>query len=717
MACIIRTVLLEMFPQGLPEWCTPFLRGIQQLGIENVVEEEVVDEGEEEDEDADDASIQSTPSGSPLSEADSMDHVSGSGQASAMKEVSEEQGMEQEEVETAEANFRAVSMDRRNSRTSGPSNIDFKRALQAILLSDGQEVLPYEWLAYTKMLSEDWPVARETLQKALELEPWNKAILFRLSSCYERERNYIKSYDIMHRAMQLAPYDERDLYQLHFARLAERSKDMKANTFREDPFELLPLEVTLNIMELGLEMDDYFVLRSSWGLAINGTDVMSDVAQSKRQLWLARSKEHITSLAFRGFNCTAIDKVPAAFMKQMNEVKHLELSVSERNVLLRFAYRLDERIGTLETLRLSGQATKGGGGGRNWHASHVKDLCFSFVKEDAANDLQTLEVYNLDLGTKSWFNPIVDRQYCTQVARARTVVMYPSLTRLSVKGCNVDNAYDVTLFNADRGPPILEYQCDAIHVVLRGAPALEYLEANFQWRLSQHPAPPGLGQRITLSNLHSAIMPPPSLWCVDILAPNLRSLAFKTPAGFDYRLYQALNGTRQKPLIPEVLDSPVRLENIPHLRSLELVCCDRDSELRLEKWIQHLSSLTKLTIRSLGGDPWPKASNSAIPDQRAVVNVVRMLTEHPEWCPNLQDLELDRCFATGSSLIELVQTREKSKVCVNLERLALSNNMTISKKAITVLQKELPTFHQDEKLETRVAKRTPKEYKKDTFKK
>lgn len=614
------------------------------------------------------------------------------------------------------------------------TGIHYPSRLQAILLSDGQETLPYAWLAYTQMQSEEWSIARETLQDALKLEPWSTPLLYRLSACYERERNYIEACDIMQRAMQLTPYDEREPYRLHFARLTERSKDMKGNTSREDPFDMLPLEVVLNIMEEGLEMDDDFVLRASWvcqrwrhilvyncpklweGLTISSADLRSDVAHSKRQIWLARSKEHISSLTFRGFNCGASRKIPATFMKQMNEVQHLTLSVSDRKVLSNFAWKLDNRIGPLKTLRLSGQATKNSGAGGVWRAWELKDLCFSFVKQDAKDDLKIVELHKLDLGESKWSNRVIDRQYWDEISRARTVSMYPSLKRLSVKGCTIDNAYDVNLFVTTHRLPILEYQCDPVHMTLRGTPALEDLEVDIQWRRDNHPAGPGLGRRITLLNLSAATVPPPSLWCVDILAPNLQSLIFKTPSGFDSKTFDELNGIHQKPLIPEVIDSPIRLETLPNLRTLELVCYERDSESRLEKWIPHLSSLTKLTLRSLGGNPWPKESNSAIPDQRASVNIVRMLTEHPEWCPNLQDLELERCFATGNNLVELVRTRKRSSICASLERLAVSQNITLGKNPIAVLRKELPVFQQGEKLEPKIAKRQPKEYKKDTFK-
>ncbi|KAJ9111758.1 hypothetical protein QFC22_006417 [Naganishia vaughanmartiniae] len=720
MPCIVKTVLQERFPDGLPAWCPPLLKGIHQLDNVNSREDKA-DGGEE------DGVIEEVEKERAASSCSSLSDISDeySESEECGSDAEEDQNMEEEDPEeedgeqTPELNFR-----------------------KAILLSD-KEPLPYIWLAYVQMESEEWPQARQSLQQALDLAPFTTPLLFRLSTCFERERNYIEAHKVMECAIKLTPHDQRDFYELHFARLAERAKDMKENTYREDPFEMLPLEVVLNIMEIGLELDDNFVLRSSWvcqgwrriliqnspelwqGLAITSRDVTENVAQSKKQTWLARSKEKLTSLSFREFNCTNADKLPVAFMKQMDGVKHLSISCSERNVLSYFSWKLDGRIGNLESLRLTGGATKTGKGrGQRWQPNQLKDICFSFAKKDARDDLHTIEVHNLELGTNHWYNTLVDDRYCAQTAKTRTRVLYPRLKRLSVRACSIDNGYDAELFSNDHGTSVLKYQCDPVHTTLRGSPALEYLEATVRWKggsysaLHTHPAGPDLGRRITLSNLQTAIVPPPSLWCVDILAPTLKSLTYKTPAGFDFKTYNQLSDNQQKPLIPEVIHSPMRLETLPNLQELELVCYERDSELRLEKWMQHLASLTKLTIRSLGGDPWPKVSDtSSIPDQRAAVNVVRMLTEHLEWCPILREIELERCFATGSSLIELVRTRKRSSICVNLEGLTLSRNLTLTKNAVTVLRKELSHFQQGAKLEPKVVKRVPKEYKKDSFKK
>ncbi|KAJ9102013.1 hypothetical protein QFC19_004938 [Naganishia cerealis] len=94
--------------------------------------------------------------------------------------------------------------------------------------------------------------------------------------------------------------------------------------------------------------------------------------------------------------------------------------------------------------------------------------------------------------------------------------------------------------------------------------------------------------------------------------------------------------------------------------------------------------------------------------------VVQMLIDHPEWCPKLRDLELDGCFATEYSLAQLVRTRQRSPLCVSLERLVLENSLKLGENALAVLRNELPCFHQGEPPGVRIS--PPHEYLRDDFK-
>ncbi|KAJ9102009.1 hypothetical protein QFC19_004934 [Naganishia cerealis] len=124
MTFVIRTVLLERFPEGLPGWSLPLLEGIQQLGVETVQGLEAENGMEEVTRD------ERTPSSSPLSGSSSMMDLSS---VETEDNVKEEPPEEAEGEQTAEQHFR-----------------------KAIMLSKGREALPYIWLAYLYMQSEDW---------------------------------------------------------------------------------------------------------------------------------------------------------------------------------------------------------------------------------------------------------------------------------------------------------------------------------------------------------------------------------------------------------------------------------------------------------------------------------------------------------------------------------------------------------------------------------
>ncbi|KAJ9093205.1 hypothetical protein QFC21_006522 [Naganishia friedmannii] len=706
----MRTVLDERYPQGLPEWCQTFLEGIQKLGLEDLQGEEKANVSKGED--AAEARNQRSPPGSPLSELSSLDYES-NGEADAEQNIVVDEMMEEDAVEqTAESKFQ-----------------------RAILLSESKEALPFIWLAYTQMQLENWALARQTLQQAVKLEPWNTAILFRLSSCLEKERNYIEACNVMERALQLTPYDQRDPYRTHFARLSEQSDEMKANVFRGDPFDLLPLEVIINIMRMGATLDDNFLLKSTWvcqrwrntlvnscpelwqTLAISNADVKNGVANSRRLTWLARSNEHITALTLRDLNCTSAQKLPAAFKNQLKDLQHLTISATEHAVLSRISWKFAKYIGALQSLTIT--TARGTRASRRAlygiSAEGAEDLCFGLVRTEFRDSLLAIEVQDMSFSKlSSWGNQLLDsNNYRIHPIRTGNETSYPKLKRLLLKRCAFDNAYDPLIFSIVNGRQLLEYQCDPLHAALRRSPDLESLEVDPKLR-SVQAAWPGLAKRITLSKLTTAILPPPSLWSIDILAPNLKCLSFRAPHSFGSSSYDRLEESRQRPLIPTIEDSPVPLATLSNLENAEFVCYKHDTGAILQEWISRLSNVEILTIRSLGGHPWPGTSAaSASPDERATCTVVQMLIDHPEWCPKLCNLQLDRCFAPGNSLVELVRVRNQSSVCVRLERLSLTSTLRLSTNALAVLRKELPRFCKGQVLVANIIQ--PKEYLKDNF--
>lgn len=102
------------------------------------------------------------------------------------------------------------------------------------------------------MQNEEWRKARAPAVKAVQLEPFNPSSALLLSLCYENEREYVKAYDCFLKGMSLITPLERNSHSDKQARLREQAEDMAANVIRKDPFEVLPLELIIHIMKIGL---------------------------------------------------------------------------------------------------------------------------------------------------------------------------------------------------------------------------------------------------------------------------------------------------------------------------------------------------------------------------------------------------------------------------------------------------------------------------------
>lgn len=605
-------------------------------------------------------------------------------------------------------------------------------------MSEEKEALPYTWLAHLQTQCEKWTQARETLCKA----PLNTQVLCRLSAAYEREKNYVKAFETLQFAHQLIPDDnERAAYAARLQRLSEQARDMKANVIREDPFEILPLEVVINIMQIGQGVKDDFILKSSWvnrkwrqtltkhcpelwrTVVLSSREVKSKVAGAKVLTWHIRSQQQTNAWVLRDINVSTVKFLLPQLRNMVCNIKHLAMSVTDEAVLEKFAEKLRDHIPSLESLTLklivSRRRSFGSwrGKARRLFMSHERDLCFLVIKPDLRYELQSIEIHDASFARQEYpCEGFVNRSYIRSLNldSDADIVPYRSLRRLIVRHCDFDNNYDANLFvSSGERPPALEYQCDPLHTALRGAPALEYLSVETKWdyRYAGKPAWPGLGQRITLSQLKTAILPPPCLWSIDIMAPNLTTLRFRTPEYLYAESYDQLEESRRNPLIPAIQDSPVLLETLPQLQEVELVCYIYDLKSRLEEWISLLSSVKRLTIRCFGGNPWHATKPTPdIPDQRASFNVLKMLIEHPEWCPKLEGLELVRCFAPGNELVQLVRTRKRSSSCVALKQLSVLKSLILSGKAQRVLHNEVPCFRASSTYEQQ-----PFGYQRDNF--
>lgn len=238
----------------------------------------------------------------------------------------------------------------------------------------------------------------------------------------------------------------------------------------------------------------------------------------------------------------------------------------------------------------------------------------------------------------------------------------------------------------------MKYQADVLHTTLRGSSAIEHLEVTYDWH-ARMPEQTCFDQPITLTNLSSAILPPPSIWRIDITAPNLESIAFKLPLGFNIYAHDLLIFEERLPMIPAIADTPVTDASLSTLKSAEFACYTLDDISRLELWVFRLSSITKLVIRNAASTPYPQSAvMPADLDDRTSFQAVRMLRDNPEWCPALVELELEKCLASGKTLVEYVRLRTRTAGCAALEGLTLKKCSKLSEKAKLVLAQEISCF-------------------------
>jgi hypothetical protein len=222
------------------------------------------------------------------------------------------------------------------------------------------------------------------------------------------------------------------------------------------------------------------------------------------------------------------------------------------------------------------------------------------------------------------------------------IAQYPSLRRLCVLDCVFKHVYAVSAADGIEDRRV-RYQADELHTTLRGAPGLEYLEVTTDW-LARMPAQTRFDLPIVMQSLKTAILPPPSLWRIDVIAPNLEALGFRLPAGYRLDAHEAVLREEQLPMIPDINDSPISEPSITTLQSAEFASCAQDDSRRLETWLSRLQNITRLGLHSVGKSPYPKpAVVFEQVEDRISYRIVGLLKDHPHYCPDMVELYLEGC--------------------------------------------------------------------------
>lgn len=496
---------------------------------------------------------------------------------------------------------------------------------------------------------------------------------------------------------------------------AQQATAVQRSDDRRDPFEVLPLEVMIIIMQHGLEKDRYFALRNSWvsklwrstlndscpGLwgtfTTSARDMKKKSNSDKRKAWVLRSAGRFIIVRLDKLTLGNIGRLPKSLAKQFQSVQHLSIEGQTPSVIQRFVktHTPDIAFPRLKYLTIKGSVDREGRRVHNRMRGEIpagQPIHCDIIGPAAREVLESLTVESMYY------------QRGESVVAGRTIApleihRFPALKELRVRDCVMDYSYPSSRpLAAGEG----EYQHDPVHDLLRGADQLESLEislfpsldSDIRNRVPQ----PQRSRRVQMPHLSSATIPPPAVWAIDFLAPQLESLILAT------EFHRS-----DVPLVPDFEETPVPFERIGKLKVVELVCDGADYIAPLKAWLVQLDSVTKLAVRNLQphnnvpeNHQYESESESGAgdvsqddhdpdfgQDNRASMRLTKLLADSPELCPKMTELQFHGCYTNGKSLIDWLRKRKALKECANIDRIVLHPTTPLSRKALAALQAEV----------------------------
>jgi hypothetical protein len=594
-------------------------------------------------------------------------------------------------------------------------------SLQAIELSHGQNILPFIWFTDHYMRKSNWTKALDPALKATHLDPLNPASLIRLSVCYEHTREYVKAYDSLRSGMAMMPPSEKEMLADRLGRLRENARDMAANIVRRDPFDVMPLELIISIMKFGLMDHRDFVLNCSsvnrrwretlvhkcpelWGTLTFNWKQMSDKRfDGKIDEWIKRcdKKPEVVEI-INAMPAVGIGKIPKALQGVFTDVKTLRMEVKDNKAIQRFIEKFKDTFCQLEHLRMHG-------GDIEQFKLDVEthpDLDCGLLDTRSDEHLKSVDISNVDfrdcyLKEYNQIGGLYFRQRDQARSRKRR---YPALESLVITGCKFDTASNrgmLELYDEEIGPfgydervgdPKPEepepkngrYKTCPLHAMLRAAPNLRFLKIVCDAKMvngrdvgTQTQPPPNT--RVELPNVVRLIVPPVSVWTVDICAPNVESLSFVLA-------HDALRNKhydRPLPMIPAVEESPVDIHNLAKITHLGFECAKSDTVDRLEAWLSRVPNLTSLSIHGnkvfATSDPSPGSeANSNYRSSPVAMGLLESLINSSEWIRKLDTLEINQCDLSDEQIVKFIKMRKETPGMTPLARLILLGRNDLS---------------------------------------
>lgn len=260
------------------------------------------------------------------------------------------------------------------------------------------------------MKIQAYPKASAAGRKAVQFEPLHPAWHGLLAQCYEKEKEYIKAYETMQRALSLVPPADRQRHQTHLVEFRARADAMKASLVT-DPFIRLPLNVITNLMQFGLEEDRHFVLVASWTnrkwrqilvhkcpvlwgiLTLPWRELKDKFYLEKHEAWIERSRGKFHAIEIEHITVTGVVKVPKAYTAYMRMCQNLRITTTQNKAFFRLVERFANKFEKLQHLYMDG----GGLGNERYRNDYLdNDLHCLLVDSLFRKRLQTVEIHNVD---------------------------------------------------------------------------------------------------------------------------------------------------------------------------------------------------------------------------------------------------------------------------------------------------------------------------------
>lgn len=415
--------------------------------------------------------------------------------------------------------------------------------------------------------------------------------------------------------------------------------------------------------------------------------------------WVKRSKErtHTVELV-DDMTSGGIIKIPKDLHTEIAKPHTLRLDMMDNKAVQRFSENFRRAFDKVEHIRIHGGDID----------TLVDDLethtllhC-NLPRGRADKGLKTIEVSSVD------FRDVFIRSYRRHdglyfrrddqaSARKR---QYPGLESIVVSECKVDTVANPgglrhyegqeDLYSDDeRGPKIEEfwplngrYKTCPLHVMLRASPSLRYLkiichpiEGKYVGVQSQPPP----SARVELPNVVRLIIPPVSVWTVDIRTSNVESLTFALADDF----LRQTHFKRTLPMIPDIGESPVDIRNLAKLTHLGFECAESDTTTWLDAWLSRVPNLTSLCINGnkTAASTAPSTRTPAKPTHYSdpvAVSLLEALIDHPEWLPKLNTLEIAQCDVSDIDIVKSIKMRKNLPATTSLVKLHIRGRSDFS---------------------------------------